>query len=110
MSFFFRGIWEFFQYRSQVPHKGLTVSTNSLSTADDLAIFVNKTPRLSLDNHTSHPAMNVNAILKTVGVLLVACGGIASLAWEKTTAGDFIIAAGFLAYLSVLIGEWWGKK
>lgn len=54
--------------------------------------------------------MNVNAILKTVGVLLVACGGIASLAWEKTTAGDFIIAAGFLAYLSVLIGEWWGKK
>lgn len=85
-------------------------SLSDMAADRQKARMADKTTGLSHDNLASPPAMNVGATLKTIGVLLAACGGIASLAWEKTTAGNFLIAAGFLTYLAVLISEWWEKK
>lgn len=74
------------------------------------ARMADKATNLLHENHTSRPTMNAGVILKTIGVFLVACGGITYLAKDKSTVGAFIIAAGCLTYLAVLIGEWWEKK
>ncbi|HJW55157.1 MAG TPA: hypothetical protein VJ577_07785 [Burkholderiaceae bacterium] len=72
--------------------------------------MADKAINLLHENHASRPTMNASAILKAIGVFLIACGGITYLAKDKSTVGAFIIAAGCLTYLAVLIGEWWEKK
>lgn len=50
------------------------------------------------------------SLIKAIDLLLVTAGSLRTLLWGSDVINDFLIAAGFLGYIAVRIGEWWKKS
>lgn len=48
--------------------------------------------------------------IKLLGICILISGVAMALAFGESDASNLMIAAGFLMYFAVVLGEWWNRK